>query len=177
MRRIGFGAVALSCHSRPVSSSLPRGWDCIRLAGYGHYHHMAVNLSYVRSIGLVTGVLLLTSACRDSSLTGRGDVDGGAERVVEIIPVSERKIERAIVVFGSFRARERATLSAKVSGRLQSISVDLGSAIVAGGISCPVFGNEGPTVGLNDKVYPRGTVLGVVSMELSLLLYLFILMT
>ena len=51
-----------------------------------------------------------------------------------------------------------------------------GSAIVAGGISCPVFGNEGPTVGLNDKIYPRGTVLGVVSRELSLLLYLFILM-
>jgi small ligand-binding sensory domain FIST len=36
-----------------------------------------------------------------------------------------------------------------------------GSAVVAGGISCPVFGQEGPTVAINGKVYDRGTVVGV----------------
>ena len=36
-----------------------------------------------------------------------------------------------------------------------------GSAVVAGGISCPVFGEEGATVAINGKAYPRGTVVGV----------------
>lgn len=36
-----------------------------------------------------------------------------------------------------------------------------GSAVVAGGISCPVFGDEGPTVAINGKAYPRGTLVGV----------------
>jgi len=37
-----------------------------------------------------------------------------------------------------------------------------GSAVVAGGISCPLFGdNEGSTVALNGKTYPKGSVLGV----------------
>lgn len=37
-----------------------------------------------------------------------------------------------------------------------------GSAVVGGGISCPIFGDEAlATVALNGKAYPRGTVLGV----------------
>lgn len=36
-----------------------------------------------------------------------------------------------------------------------------GSSVVGGGISCPDFGDDGPTVALNGKAYPRGTVLGV----------------
>mmetsp|Transcript_27974 Transcript_27974/g.59056 ORF Transcript_27974/g.59056 Transcript_27974/m.59056 type:complete len:508 (+) Transcript_27974:88-1611(+) len=36
-----------------------------------------------------------------------------------------------------------------------------GSAVVAGGISCPTFGEDGSTVGLNGKAYPRGTAVGV----------------
>ena len=40
-------------------------------------------------------------------------------------------------------------------------SREVGSSVVGGGISCPVFGEDGPTVALNGKAYPRGTVLGV----------------
>ncbi|KAL7551829.1 hypothetical protein ACHAWF_015031 [Thalassiosira exigua] len=36
-----------------------------------------------------------------------------------------------------------------------------GSAVVAGGVSCPVFGDDGPTVGLNGKAYPRGSAVGI----------------
>ncbi|KAL9189285.1 hypothetical protein ACHAXT_011775 [Thalassiosira profunda] len=36
-----------------------------------------------------------------------------------------------------------------------------GSAVVAGGISCPTFGEDGPTVAINGKAYPRGTAVGV----------------
>ena len=36
-----------------------------------------------------------------------------------------------------------------------------GSGVVAGGISCPVFGDEGPTVGIDGRVQPRGSVVGV----------------
>ena len=36
-----------------------------------------------------------------------------------------------------------------------------GNAVVAGGISCPVFGNDSPTVAINGKVYPRGTLVGI----------------
>lgn len=32
---------------------------------------------------------------------------------------------------------------------------------MAGGISCPIFGQEGPTVAINGKVYDKGTVVGV----------------
>jgi len=35
------------------------------------------------------------------------------------------------------------------------------SAVVAGGISCPVFGNDGPTVAINGRTYPRGSAVGL----------------
>ena len=47
----------------------------------------------------------------------------------------------------------------KVLDGLDSSGVD--GAVVAGGISVPTFGNEGPTVAINGKAYPRGTAVGV----------------
>mmetsp|Transcript_22798 Transcript_22798/g.47355 ORF Transcript_22798/g.47355 Transcript_22798/m.47355 type:complete len:499 (-) Transcript_22798:896-2392(-) len=47
----------------------------------------------------------------------------------------------------------------KILDGLDSCGVN--GAVVAGGISVPTFGDEGPTVAINGKAYPRGTAVGV----------------
>src|SRR5689334_18786549 len=60
---------------------------------------------------------------------------GGAAdkaRAVHVVPAEFRRMEKVITVTGSFLAREDATLSVKVPGRLRTVNVDLGSVVIAG---------------------------------------------
>src|ERR1700686_2746895 len=55
-------------------------------------------------------------------------------RQVKIVPVSEISMERTVTVTGTLAAYDQATVSAKVPGRLGTISVDLGSVVHRGQI-------------------------------------------
>ena len=77
---------------------------------------------------------MLTTGCQDQS---SGAIEnprplGDAAREVEIARVTLKSIDRSITVMGSFDALERAVISSKVSGRLLSIPVDLGSSVKRG---------------------------------------------
>lgn len=54
------------------------------------------------------------------------------ERAVRVAPVRQLSLEKSIPAFGSLAAREYATLSIKVTGRVKEILVDLGSVVQAG---------------------------------------------
>ena len=53
-------------------------------------------------------------------------------RAVAVAQVETRPMERSLGVIGSLAAIDQATLSAKTSGRLQTLSVDLGSRVKRG---------------------------------------------
>lgn len=63
---------------------------------------------------------------------GRSADRAGDSKAVQTVPVSERRIDRTIVALGALIPNEHATLSAKVSGRLSMIHVDLGSRVKKG---------------------------------------------
>ncbi len=85
---------------------------------------------------LVLAALLL-AGCNPPEAPKGGKKDGkGApvlpSRPVTTAPVESRPMERALSVIGSLAAIDHATLSVKVSGRLQSLSVDLGTRVRKG---------------------------------------------
>ena len=53
-------------------------------------------------------------------------------RAVQAVTVETRPMERVISVIGVLAAIDQATLSVKVSGRLESLSVDLGTRVRKG---------------------------------------------
>jgi RND family efflux transporter MFP subunit len=53
-------------------------------------------------------------------------------RKVQLVKVERRKLARSVQVSGTLAADEQVTVSAKVSGRLESIAVDLGTAVKRG---------------------------------------------
>lgn len=55
-------------------------------------------------------------------------------RAVTLAPVQSRSLERVIIVSGTLAAREASTLSTKVSGRLQQLTVDIGSPVKKGDV-------------------------------------------
>jgi len=55
-------------------------------------------------------------------------------RTVSVAIVSKRPTERTVPVLGSVQAKQEVLLSAKVSGRLKLIEVDIGSAVKAGDV-------------------------------------------
>ncbi|HZO86036.1 MAG TPA: efflux RND transporter periplasmic adaptor subunit [Verrucomicrobiae bacterium] len=55
-------------------------------------------------------------------------------RSVSVATVSKRPTERTITVLGTLQAKQEVLLSAKVSGRLKVIQVDIGSAVKAGDV-------------------------------------------
>jgi len=76
-------------------------------------------------------VALLTSCGQGDrpKATGKGEL---AERPVSIARAEVRAVPRAIQVTGSLAAQEQSTLSAKVAGRLEQLSVDVGSVLRQG---------------------------------------------
>jgi len=79
---------------------------------------------------------LLVSCSKTAAPTPRSI--GDKPRSVQVTRVEWRKMERLVTVTGSLVAREEATLSVKVPGRLRTIAVDLGSVVTAGDVIAQV---------------------------------------
>ena len=58
--------------------------------------------------------------------------EAGAPKQVKVASVAEKPLERTTVALGSITAFDQATISVKVPGRLQKITIDLGSVVQRG---------------------------------------------
>ena len=76
----------------------------------------------------------LTGCHESSTASSTSPAPKPADRVVSVATVSKRATERTIPVLGELQAKQEVMLSAKVSGRLKTIQVDIGSAIKSGDI-------------------------------------------
>jgi RND family efflux transporter MFP subunit len=93
-------------------------------------------MSRLRS-ALCAVTLLSCAACDSparSAETAPQSMQGArrAPRNVRLAPVAQRELARTLTVTGTLAADEQVTLSAHVDGRLESISVDLGSRVEQG---------------------------------------------
>src|SRR2546426_6125311 len=86
---------------------------------------------------LVVGVMLAPLGCSKRATAGSSKetddpMPARVARAVTVATVAERVMERTVAVIGSLNAYDEATLSVKVTGRLQTIDVDLGSVVRKG---------------------------------------------
>lgn len=88
----------------------------------------------VAELVLFTVLILSSVACKSGYPVSARNAPAEATeaRPVKISPASERSMERTITVTGTLAAYDQATVSAKVPGRLESISVDLGTVLRQG---------------------------------------------
>lgn len=88
------------------------------------------------AVPCVVALVLVLPACnRGSAPAAKGPgTKLAAPRSVQTSPVAERRIERSVYALGSLSAHEKATLSAKVAGRVQSVHVDLGTTVTQGDV-------------------------------------------
>lgn len=88
--------------------------------------------------------LLPGSGCKSSSQSGAGQnklVDRGV-RQVKTARVAEMPFGETVTANGSLAAYDQSTASAKVAGRLSSISVDLGSVVRRGQVIAQLESND-----------------------------------
>lgn len=84
-------------------------------------------------VGVLLAGLLAGAGCKPAAKPSSGGPRGEAKtRNVRVARVAERPLERVITVLGSLAALDQATLSVKVSGRLERIPVDLGATVRKG---------------------------------------------
>jgi len=79
--------------------------------------------------------LLISSACKSGypvASTKNSSAEDSGPREVHTLVVSEIPMEQTISVTGTLVAQDEATVSAKVPGRVRSITVDLGSLVRKG---------------------------------------------
>lgn len=78
----------------------------------------------------------LTAACGGGEATPAGGAAAAASgpRSVQVIEAREARMERTIAVTGTLAAEEQVTVSFKVTGRLESLAVDLGSQVAQGDV-------------------------------------------
>lgn len=90
----------------------------------------AANRTLTRAMWLFGVAALLMSCGRQpsSQVSNRGV----AAREVELAAAELRPMERIVSVTGALAAQERSVLSAKVSGRLETINVDIGTSVKKG---------------------------------------------
>ncbi|MFL6276413.1 MAG: efflux RND transporter periplasmic adaptor subunit [Blastocatellia bacterium] len=90
-------------------------------------------LTTVAMMLALAAMALLNAACKSGYPVSAKNAPGTAEpRVVKTAQVSEVPMERAVTVSGTLAAQDQATISAKVPGRVQTLSVDLGSVVRKG---------------------------------------------
>lgn len=107
---------------------------------------MVIGLLHIRMIpgnsriltwsGLLAVLILSSAACKSGypAAARNASAEAVEARTVKVSPVSEISMERTITVTGTLAAFDQATVSAKVPGRLASISVDLGTVLRQGQI-------------------------------------------
>ena len=83
---------------------------------------------------LIAFLILSSAACKSGYPVSAKNAPGEATeaRPVKVSAASEISMERTITVTGTLAAFDQATVSAKVPGRLASISVDLGTVLRQG---------------------------------------------
>src|SRR4029453_1064555 len=86
--------------------------------------------------GSIALAALFVSGCREhpKSATNPSSETRPKSRDVRVATVAVQPLDRAVVVQGSLEAKQQVVLSAKVAGRVQTIAVDLGSAVKSGEI-------------------------------------------
>jgi RND family efflux transporter MFP subunit len=96
--------------------------------------HLCHSWRILTCAGLFGVFILSSAACKSGyPVSARNaPAEATAARPVKISPVSEISMERTINVTGTLAAYDQATVSAKVPGRLESISVDLGAVLRQG---------------------------------------------
>lgn len=78
-------------------------------------------------------IVILSVACGSRPAASSGAApDAKAPRAVQVTPAVESQLERTIAVTGTLAAEEQVTVSFKVTGRLDSLDVDLGSSVEQG---------------------------------------------
>lgn len=82
-------------------------------------------------IFLACALLVSISSCSKKSVPKQKS-DTGPALAVKTARAELKPMERTITVTGSFDAREQATLTVKVPGRLQKVAVDVGSVVKKG---------------------------------------------
>lgn len=99
-----------------------------------------------RAIYLVPFVLLLLAAgCKSGYQSGASQnkpADNRATRQVKTARVEEMPFDETVTANGTLAAYDQSTASAKVAGRLGSISVDLGSVVRRGQVVAQVEPND-----------------------------------
>jgi membrane fusion protein, multidrug efflux system len=82
---------------------------------------------------VVGAAALLGAACKSGyPVSAKNTAEAKEPRAVKTAQVSEIPMERAVTVSGTLAAQDQATVSAKVPGRVETISVDLGSVVRKG---------------------------------------------
>jgi RND family efflux transporter MFP subunit len=83
---------------------------------------------------LIVSALFSTACKSDYPAAARQSADGGKReaREVRLARVVEMPMGKAVVANGTLAAQDQATVGTKVAGRLQSITVDLGSQVRRG---------------------------------------------
>jgi len=74
-------------------------------------------------------LFVVICSCSQKSDPQKKESDPGAARNVVTARAQVHPMERTVTATGSFSARERATLSVQVPGRLEKIAVDVGSVV------------------------------------------------
>lgn len=84
----------------------------------------------------LAAITLTSTACKSgypvAAKQNRAGEDATAARQVSLARVSEVPMERTVSVTGTLAAFDQATVSAKIPGRVRSITVDLGSVVRQG---------------------------------------------
>ena len=93
-------------------------------------------LSFSFALWLIVLLAVLCAGCKsDYPASARQNPAGaaaGAPRQVKTVKVAEMPVGRSVNVTGTLVAYDQATLSAKVPGRVRSITVDMGSVVRRG---------------------------------------------
>lgn len=94
---------------------------------------MARFLSFGRRSALAGGLALLFASGCDRAGTA-GSRPPSAPVTVQVSPVETRPMDRSLTVLGTLLAMDQAPVSIKVTGRLNTLLVDVGSPVKAGEI-------------------------------------------
>ncbi|MCL4180589.1 MAG: efflux RND transporter periplasmic adaptor subunit [Verrucomicrobia bacterium] len=78
------------------------------------------------------GLILMVTGCAKGPVVSPETSRSGEPRLVQTAKATRQAVTRTVVAIGELVAREDATLSVKVSGRLHRIEVDLGDSVALG---------------------------------------------
>lgn len=92
------------------------------------------NRKLLAASSILSIALLASCSSKSKESAARADAKAGPAAAIQVstAPVVERSTNRGVEVVGSLEAQDQVTVSSQGSGNLESISVDLGSAVSRG---------------------------------------------